>query len=489
VQCSRPWCGNTSTRSSVVASGRDLLRDWGEERPTVDLFLVANPAFDDRPALSPEGMDEGALRATDYRGQFTRLPGMAQEARVIPPLLKGTQRILEGSQATESTVRAVQSPKVLGFITHGFFLKDQEGALADLFAPAATSDLRAFRQLGDSLDSSLSCGRGRPALPLNPLVRSGLALAGANHALEVTTGDDGLLTALEISGMNLSGTELVVLSACETGAGEIKVGEGVYGLRRAFVLAGARTLVMSLWAVSDKLTVTQMEEFYRAYGRGETAVQALRHAQVQTIARLRQQTQTALGVPLAPVTLWAPFLIQQTGEHTRGPQTQAAAMKYGWWNLAVLLLAAGSLLLLSRVQLNGVRPEGRGQGFPPGAPQPQGPTSSRWAQGLLPARLLRVSAIEAIPPEIVLVGGSVLLGAGPECDVVLSHPSVAPQHARVFLHPQGYILQDLGSATGSHVNGRRIRENLLKDGWTVQLGEVEFVFSAAKDSWEGRTGS
>lgn len=94
----------------------------------------------------------------------------------------------------------------------------------------------------------------------------------------------------------------------------MRVGEGVYGLRRAFVLAGAKNLVMSLWPVNDKITLNQMEQFYRAYRRGETASEALRQVQLQTIASLREQTQAAFGEPLAPVKLWAPFIVQQTGE-------------------------------------------------------------------------------------------------------------------------------------------------------------------------------
>jgi CHAT domain-containing protein len=134
-----------------------------------------------------------------------------------------------------------------------------------------------------------------------------------NYASTVQAGDDGLLTALEVSGMNLHGTDLVVLSACETAAGDVRVGEGVYGLRRAFVLAGAKNLVMSLWPVGDRATREQMEAFYRAYGEGKSPAEALRQAQLQTLVTLRELTET-MKEPLTPVKLWAPFIVQQTGE-------------------------------------------------------------------------------------------------------------------------------------------------------------------------------
>ena len=89
-------------------------------------------------------------------------------------------------------------------------------------------------------------------------MRSGLALAGANYAQRVTDSHDGLLTAWEVSAMDLSGTDLVVLSACDTGTGEVRTGEGVYGLRCAVALACARNLVMSLWPTWDKQAAKQM---------------------------------------------------------------------------------------------------------------------------------------------------------------------------------------------------------------------------------------
>jgi CHAT domain-containing protein len=123
--------------------------------------------------------------------------------------------------------------------THGFFLSDQQVASA------------ALRPVSFSAET--------PPLPLgeNPLLRSGLALAGAN-ARRSGESDDGILTAAEAAQLDLRGTQLVVLSACETGLGQVQQGEGVYGLRRALVLAGAQAQLVSLWKVADGQTQALM---------------------------------------------------------------------------------------------------------------------------------------------------------------------------------------------------------------------------------------
>ena len=195
-----------------------------------------------------------------------------------------------GSEATERAVKAARSPRILHLATHGFFLSDRE--------PAVSSSRGAM------VDPIKTQAFDISSHYANTLVRSGLALAGANNAAQATDEDDGLLTALEVTGMDLSGTQLVVLSACETGAGEVQTGEGVFGLRRAFDLAGAKNLLMSLWPVHDQLTAQQMKTFYLELARVPPA-EALRRAQQDTIKQLERQPGG-----IAPPALWAPFILQ-----------------------------------------------------------------------------------------------------------------------------------------------------------------------------------
>jgi CHAT domain-containing protein len=128
-----------------------------------------------------------------------------------------------------------------------------------------------------------------------------LALAGANRRGS-DAGDNGILTALEASGLNLWGTKLAVLSACDTGVGEVRNGEGVYGLRRAFVLAGAESLLMSLWPVSDYSTRHLMADYYKNLKQGLGRGESLRQVQLQLLKRN----------PQLPPFYWANFI--QSGE-------------------------------------------------------------------------------------------------------------------------------------------------------------------------------
>jgi CHAT domain-containing protein len=169
--------------------------------------------------------------------------------------------LFEGAQATESALKQAAAPQILHIATHGFFLEETAGG-----------------NLPDAVRGLKNRGKFE-----NPLLRSGLALAGANSRRD--TGNDGILTALEASNLNLWGTSLVVLSACDTGLGEIRNGEGVYGLRRAFVLAGAESLLMSLWSVSDLVTRELMTNYYKNLKQGMGRGASLREVQLAMLRR------------------------------------------------------------------------------------------------------------------------------------------------------------------------------------------------------------
>jgi CHAT domain-containing protein len=198
--------------------------------------------------------------------QFVRLRGTAEEAKALGTTLSGV-RVLTQAQATEAALKAVSAPRVLHIATHGFFLPDRR--------EDATTTIGA----GEDIKPGTKNGAQGSNRIENPLLRSGLALEGAN-ARRGASGEDGILTALEVAGLDLWGTKLVVLSACETGVGEVKNGEGVYGLRRALVLAGSESQVMSLWQVSDDATRDLMVSYYTRLTKGEGRTESLRHVQL-----------------------------------------------------------------------------------------------------------------------------------------------------------------------------------------------------------------
>jgi CHAT domain-containing protein len=136
-------------------------------------------------------------------------------------------------------------------------------------------------------------GRGNRSQAVeNPMLRSGLAMAGINRAWSssepVEDGEDNILTAAEIAGLNLTKTKLVILSACETGLGDVKNSEGVFGLQRAFKLAGVESLLMSLWKVPDEATMLLMTTFYNEWLDGKTKQQALKNAQ-KTVRKYKEK--------------------------------------------------------------------------------------------------------------------------------------------------------------------------------------------------------
>jgi len=209
---------------SYLTSGRDVLRLQARRASHGQPVVFADPAFGESGQVSPR--------------YFSPLAVTAEEARAIKGLFPDAV-VFTGARASKATLQHVEAPPILHIASHGFFLREDDGS-------------------------------HQP----HPLLRSGVALAGANLSREAP--DAGILTALEAAHLNLWGTRLVTLSACNTGIGEVKNGEGVYGLRRAFVLAGAESIVMSLWPVSDAITRGMMVAYYTGLRAGLGRGDALR---------------------------------------------------------------------------------------------------------------------------------------------------------------------------------------------------------------------
>lgn len=254
---------------TYLTSGRDLLRMQTTRESKSNSLLMANPLFGEPDSMQTVAAKRQSITATRNLSDtyFAPLGSTAQEARSIQTLFPDATFLSE-AQATETALKQITAPKILHIATHGFFLEDDN----------------------------------KNAKTKNPLLRSGLALAGANQRKGET--DDGIFTALEASGLNLWGTKLVVLSACDTGLGEVKNGEGVYGLRRAFLLAGTESLVMSLWSVSDFVTRELMTSYYKNLKQGMGRNAALRQVQLEMLKKTNRQH------PF----YWASFI--QSGEWT-----------------------------------------------------------------------------------------------------------------------------------------------------------------------------
>ena len=266
---------------SYLTTGRDLLRLQVARKSQSGPLVVANPLFGEpaQTLVAQAGTSRQNLPGEHGRRRsittaedlstvyFAPLPGTGREARAIQALFPASE-ILTGTAATKSRLMQVNAPSILHIATHGFFL-------ADLSAARNSGTAGAPKKQTSAEETRVKIE--------NPLLRAGFALTGANLTKDSTA--DGILTGLEASGLNLWGTKLVTLSACETAVGKIKNGEGVYGLRRAFFLAGTETLVMSLWEVSDQTTQEMMTSYYSGLKRGLGRGEALRNAQLALLKR------------------------------------------------------------------------------------------------------------------------------------------------------------------------------------------------------------
>ena len=275
-----------------VVTGRDLVDDGGKKPVSSASLILADPDYNSTPTqvaeASQPSLTEKAVATRsvglDTRGigRMKRLPGTVAEAGQAFDKLKvltGQEpKLYKDAAASEAIVKAAISPQVLVLATHGFFLKKQEPE------PVTGGKEKAVTAAKDSEGKEVE----------NPLLRCGLLLAGANKRSQAKEGeDDGVLTGLEIVGLDLRGTQMVVLSACETGVGDVQTGEGVAGLRQAFQLAGAECVLATLWQISDSATSQLMKTFYDELARGTERSEALTLAQRQFVKERRERTGAA----------------------------------------------------------------------------------------------------------------------------------------------------------------------------------------------------
>ena len=286
-----------------LSAERDLVTLGSLREEGKGLLALGGPEFDKRPsavlASSGPGSDAptqmaAASASSSYRGprsgcaefgtlHFGPLPGTLREVEEIGALWNAGQALqLTGAQASERAFKQnAPGHAVLHLATHGFFIAGQcHSALEE-------------RERGVGALVMESPGGPAPAVATgeNPLVLSGLALAGANRRAEARPeDDDGILTAEEIAALDLSGVDWAVLSACETGVGDVRAGEGVFGLRRAFQVAGARTLIMSLWSVEDEAARRWMRALYEGrFQRRLSTAEAVREASLTLLRERRAQ--------------------------------------------------------------------------------------------------------------------------------------------------------------------------------------------------------
>ncbi len=226
---------NLSNTKDIVLARRE---EYKETYDKSTAMLMGNPSF------SATGSD---IDMGNKVTSIDALPGAEEEIKQVGKLLNGEEwqtQIMVQEEATEQALKKMNSPRVCHIATHGFFMQESK------------VDYKKNEITGDFAD--------------NPLLRSGLLFTGAGELLENNNiydfnKKDGILTAYEAMNLNLDHTELVVLSACETGVGEIKSGEGVYGLQRSFIVAGAQNVIMTLFKVNDQVTQELMNDFYEQW--------------------------------------------------------------------------------------------------------------------------------------------------------------------------------------------------------------------------------
>jgi CHAT domain-containing protein len=255
-----------------IPSGKELVRLYRYRKDTTGantVALFANPKFDDATIAKESKKEDISITPNTRAGivkslfkmRFSNLPGTKEEAKIVKETLQKDKvniKDFEEEKANEENLMHIKNPKILHIATHGFFIDDT-------------------------------------TVP-NPMLKSGIALSGANAGAVYGNGA-GIVTALKLSGMKLRGTDLVVLSACETGVVDVNSTDAVSGLSKAFIQAGTKDVIMSLWSVNDKATKNLMESFYKEQRVNKNYVKSLKEAKLRMIHE-----------NLHPY-FWAPFVI------------------------------------------------------------------------------------------------------------------------------------------------------------------------------------
>lgn len=307
----------------AVTTERDLVPPENDERSGSGFLALGGAAFD--AGGSPEEHGSGAppdgpgvfrgLRSNCPRFRevrFAPLPGTLREVRDVAQLWESAGRaagdlhLLTGGAATEAAVkRLAPGRRLLHLATHGFFIAGDCTDAADqpdvsrgigglVPSSAGRKTVPSGSKVAPVAGRDPTAARPAPASdhgPVNPLRLAGIALAGANHRNGADpAGEDGVLTAEEVAALDLQGVEWAVLSACDTGLGEISAGEGIFGLHRALVVAGARSVILSLWAVRDQDARPWMEALYRSrLLDGRDTATCVRDACRARLAELRKE--------------------------------------------------------------------------------------------------------------------------------------------------------------------------------------------------------
>ncbi|MFN6472447.1 MAG: CHAT domain-containing protein [Nostoc sp. SerVER01] len=316
---------------SYLSVGRDILRSKVQPtHPASAPLVIADPDFDlgansvdqreaSTPAIPQQLTLAGYDSATLGSALFSPAPGTRFLGESVAKKLKQAELYL-GAQALETRLTTSQCPSIMLIATHGLFLPES-GLLPGV--KEAQEGLRVENRFsGAKLE--------------NPMVRSGLALAGANTWLSGGTlpkqAGKGVVFAVDVASLDLWANELTVLSACNTARGDIFIGEGVFGLRRAFAMAGVKTLIMSLWSVPDKATALLMECFFdnlqRGLGRSEALQSAQNYLRTVTVEELQQ---SPLGIEVLKQLLGIKELHSQTTISCQESKPLQHPLYWGAW--------------------------------------------------------------------------------------------------------------------------------------------------------------